>query len=236
MRMAPSLSPRPEAEEVRVENGATLYSGGRVLALDGVTPPQEALVVRDGRVAGVGDAGDMTRLAGKGARRVLVRGATIMPGLIDTHPHLLHFGAFTEPLVDLSDARDHDEIVARIRRRAAETPAGRWIMTTRSASHTTSCRARGGTSWKAPSPGRPSPAGRPPTPPAQAAAGAAVFPDVGRQAGRAGCPRAGRSATARPGTSAASAFGPPSSTSSPRPPPGPRPPRSNRSATARSGS
>ena len=113
-----------------MENGATLYSGGRVLVLDGVTPPQEALVVRDGRVAGVGDAGDMTRLAGQGARCVSVRGATIMPGLIDTHPHLLHFGAFTEPLVDLSDARDHDEIVARIRRRAAETPAGEWIMTT----------------------------------------------------------------------------------------------------------
>ena len=34
-----------------MENGATLYSGGRVLVLDGVTPPQEALVVRDGRVA-----------------------------------------------------------------------------------------------------------------------------------------------------------------------------------------
>ncbi len=135
-----------------MENGATPYSGGRVLVLDGVTPPQEVLVVRDGRVAGVGDAGGMTRLAGQGARCVSVRGATIMPGLIDTHPHLLHFGAFTEPLVDLSDARDHDEIVARIRRRAAETPAGEWIMTTRSASHTTSCGARGVTSWKARSP------------------------------------------------------------------------------------
>jgi len=75
-----------------VENGATPYSGGRVLVLDGVTPPQEVLVVRDGRVAGVGDAGGMTRLAGQGARCVSVRGATIMPGLIDTHPHLLHFG------------------------------------------------------------------------------------------------------------------------------------------------
>jgi predicted amidohydrolase YtcJ len=53
-----------------------------------------------------------------------------MPGLVDTHPHLLHFGAFAEPLVDLSDARDHDDIVARIARRAAATPAGDWIMAT----------------------------------------------------------------------------------------------------------
>jgi predicted amidohydrolase YtcJ len=113
-----------------VEEPATLYTGGRVLVLDGVTPRAEALVVRDGRVAGVGIADDMARLAGPRARRVALRGATVMPGLIDTHPHLLHFGAFTEPLVDLSDARDHDDIVARLARRAAETPAGEWIMAT----------------------------------------------------------------------------------------------------------
>jgi predicted amidohydrolase YtcJ len=95
-----------------------------------VTAPAEALVVREGRVAGVGDEDDMARLAGKAARRVSVGGATILPGLIDTHPHLLHFGAFAEPLVDLADARDHDDIVARIAARAADTPAGEWIMTT----------------------------------------------------------------------------------------------------------
>ena len=72
----------------------------------------------------------MARLAGKAARRVSVGGATILPGLIDTHPHLLHFGAFAEPLVDLADARDHDDIVARIAARAADTPVGEWIMTT----------------------------------------------------------------------------------------------------------
>jgi predicted amidohydrolase YtcJ len=113
-----------------VEQGATLYHGGRVLVLDGVTPPAEALVVRDGRVAGVGDEDAMARLAGTGARRVSVGGATILPGLVDTHPHLLHFGAFAEPLVDLSDARDHADIVTRIARRAAVTPSGEWIMAT----------------------------------------------------------------------------------------------------------
>jgi predicted amidohydrolase YtcJ len=58
-----------------------------------------------------------------------VHGATILPGLVDTHPHLLHFGAFAEPLVDIADARSHDDIVTRIRVRAATTPPGEWIMT-----------------------------------------------------------------------------------------------------------
>ena len=108
----------------------TLYLGGRVLVCDGVTPAGEALVVRDGRVAGVGARDAMARLAGRDAETVDVRGATILPGLVDTHPHVMHFGAFAEPLVDIADARSHDEIVARIRECAATTPPGDWIMTT----------------------------------------------------------------------------------------------------------
>src|ERR1035438_5675138 len=35
-----------------------------------------------------------------------------------------------EPLVDLGDARSHDDIADRIAARAAEGPPGEWIMTT----------------------------------------------------------------------------------------------------------
>ena len=101
-----------------------------MLVGDGATPTAEALVVRDGRVAAVGPRDAMTRLAGATAEIVDVRGATVMPGLVDTHPHVLHFGAFAERLIDIADARSHDEIVARIRGRAATTPPGEWVMTT----------------------------------------------------------------------------------------------------------
>ncbi len=108
----------------------TLYAGGRVLPCDDATPPVEALVTRDGRVAGIGDRAAMERLAGPGAERIDVRGATILPGFVDTHPHVIHFGVFAEPLVDIADARSHEDIVARLRARAAGTPPGEWIMTT----------------------------------------------------------------------------------------------------------
>jgi predicted amidohydrolase YtcJ len=104
----------------------TLYAGDRVLACDGVAPPAEALVVRDGRVAAVGARAAIARLAGAGAEQVDVRGATILPGLVDTHPHALDFGAFGESPVDIADARSHDDIVAR----AATPPPGEWTMTT----------------------------------------------------------------------------------------------------------
>jgi predicted amidohydrolase YtcJ len=72
----------------------------------------------------------MRRLAGAGARVIDVEGATVMPGLVDTHPHVLHFSARLRAAVDLGDARDHDDIVARISARADRTPPGEWIITT----------------------------------------------------------------------------------------------------------
>ncbi len=65
----------------------------------------------------------MIRLAGKDAQVIDVDGQTLMPGLIDTHPHLLHFAARAHHLVDLTDAVDHDDIVRRLRERAAVTQA-----------------------------------------------------------------------------------------------------------------
>ncbi len=54
----------------------------------------------------------------------------MLPGLIDTHPHLMHFGVLAEPLVDLSNAVDHTDIVTRVAAKARDTPPGEWIMTT----------------------------------------------------------------------------------------------------------
>lgn len=108
----------------------TLFLNGRVRTLRDDGAPVEALVVRGGRVVASGDAAAMRAAAGSGAATVDLRGATVLPGLIDTHPHLMHFGAFGHPLVDLADATSHDDIVARIARRAATTPAGEWIMAT----------------------------------------------------------------------------------------------------------
>jgi predicted amidohydrolase YtcJ len=42
----------------------------------------------------------------------------------------MHFGVLAEPLVDISDAVEHADVVARIAAKAAQTPPGEWVMTT----------------------------------------------------------------------------------------------------------
>ena len=109
----------------------TLITGGTVLPLTDSQARAEALLIDDdGRVESVGSCAELAEQAGPGAEVIDVDGATVMPGLIDTHPHVLHFGARERAVLDITDCRDHAEIVARIRARAAETPAGEWIVTT----------------------------------------------------------------------------------------------------------
>jgi predicted amidohydrolase YtcJ len=110
--------------------GATIYGNGRILTMETGEPVHEAIGVRDGRVVAVGAAGDVRRAVGAGARVVDLRGASLMPGIVDTHPHVIHFGVIEGACVDIKDAVSHDDIVARIAARAATTPKGEWIMTT----------------------------------------------------------------------------------------------------------
>lgn len=119
-----------EQEQFSAEARPVLVHGGPIYTLDKDNPRPEALVIEAGRVAATGDRDAMRARAGARAINLDLEGNVAMPGLVDTHPHLLHYGTLEEPLVDIVDAKSHDEIVARIRRKADETPAGEWVMTT----------------------------------------------------------------------------------------------------------
>ena len=81
-----------------------LITGGPIHPMDGDPVPREAVVIRQGRVAGTGTREEMRSLAGSDGRALNVEGAAVLPGLVDTHPHLLHFNARSGMLVDISDS------------------------------------------------------------------------------------------------------------------------------------
>jgi predicted amidohydrolase YtcJ len=109
---------------------ALILHGGHVLTMDDECSRASAVAILDGRIAGVGERGELERALEGAADCRDLQGATVVPGLIDTHPHLMHFGVIAEPLVDIQDATSAADIVERIARRAQGTPAGSWIMAT----------------------------------------------------------------------------------------------------------
>lgn len=106
----------------------TLFFGGVILTCDAGGSVVEALAIRNGRVVATGDLASVKAAAGRRAREINLAGATLLPGLIDTHPHMMHFGVFDSMCADLSDAVDHKDIVARLQERAKTTSRGDWVL------------------------------------------------------------------------------------------------------------
>ena len=108
----------------------TLIHGGPIVTQNRSRETHEAMVIGNGKVIATGSLDDMRSAAGTGTRTLDLDGATVIPGLIDNHPHFMHYGGFDTISLQIYDARDHADIFTRVRERAAATPKGSWIFTT----------------------------------------------------------------------------------------------------------
>ena len=100
--------------------------GGRVHVATGEAPV-EAVAVRGGAVAAVGTDVEVAGLAGPTTRVVDLGGRTVVPGLIDSHLHVVRGGlTWTQELLWF-EVGSLDEALDMIRSKAATTPPGSWI-------------------------------------------------------------------------------------------------------------
>ena len=98
----------------------------RVLTMAG-DRAAEAVAIADGRVLAVGSDAEIRALAGPGTVVEDLGGATVMPGLIDAHNHLLMTGQILQQ-VQLYDCRSIDDILDRVRTAVEKAPPGTWIL------------------------------------------------------------------------------------------------------------
>ncbi|HET9219034.1 MAG TPA: amidohydrolase family protein, partial [Terriglobia bacterium] len=91
-----TLIPSTAPLEAQAPATVTIYEGARLIVGDGSAPIENsAFIVNGTRFTQVGRAGQLQAPAG--ARRVDLRGKTVMPAIVDTHTHL---AATREALVD----------------------------------------------------------------------------------------------------------------------------------------
>ena len=105
-----------------------LFTNGTIRTLERRSPTAQALLVRDGRIAAVGNRTAVEDQAGPDACRVDLAGRTLLPAFLDAHSH---FTAVANQFlqVDLSGCRSWADIQDRIRDyiRREGIPAGRWV-------------------------------------------------------------------------------------------------------------
>jgi predicted amidohydrolase YtcJ len=87
-----------------------------------------AMLVRDGRIATVGDPAEVRAAAAPGTQVARLGGATIVPGLIDAHCHVADVG-YLAAGADCSQpaAPDIPAIQARLREASGRTPEDSWV-------------------------------------------------------------------------------------------------------------
>jgi predicted amidohydrolase YtcJ len=105
-----------------------IFADGRILTLDARRPVARALAVAGGRVVAIGTRADMRAWRDRRTRLVDLRGATVVPGLVDTHAHLDREG-LKSVHPSLAHCRSIADIQRVVRRLAARTPKGQWIVT-----------------------------------------------------------------------------------------------------------
>lgn len=90
-------------------------------------PDAEAVALQDGKILHTGSAADVVKLANADTIIIDLDGATVIPGLIESHGHFNELGEQAER-VDLGDVTTMEQMAARVRLRAAQTPDGEWVV------------------------------------------------------------------------------------------------------------
>jgi len=104
-----------------------ILTDARILTLDDDLPEAEALAIKDGEVLAVGTSAAVEALAGPNTAIRRLAGRRVIPGINDTHNHLMSMGKVLNE-IQLYDARSIDDIKERVAERVTASPPGSWIL------------------------------------------------------------------------------------------------------------
>lgn len=104
-----------------------VLTNGKIYTMDGRVC--EAVAINGDRIARVGSDAEIAPYIGKDTRVMDLGGKTVIPGINDTHTHLVGYGCAINA-VNLEGVCSRDEVVERIAAFIAEKkiPAGSWVM------------------------------------------------------------------------------------------------------------
>jgi predicted amidohydrolase YtcJ len=103
-----------------------LYNG-KILTVDKDFRIVEAVAVRDGKFVATGNKAEVMRLAAEKTKLVDLGGKTVIPGLNDSHNHMLWTGtAFKQ--VQLRECTSLEDVLRAIGERAKSVKPGEWVI------------------------------------------------------------------------------------------------------------
>ena len=108
--------------------GELVFTGGRVLTMDGMDRIASGVAVRDGRIIAVGASEEARQAVGPDAVEVDLRGRALIPGFCDPHNHF-SMTTFEPKSVDcrVPPLAGKPAVLDAIAAAAEATPEGQWV-------------------------------------------------------------------------------------------------------------
>ncbi|MEU4799722.1 amidohydrolase [Streptomyces sp. NPDC023327] len=107
-----------------------VFVGGQVVTVDAEFSVASALAVTGGVISAIGGRDDVAPFVGPGTRVVELRGATLLPGINDSHLHGCAFGMASPPLsLDLGHpaVASLADVADAVREAVGRMPRGQWV-------------------------------------------------------------------------------------------------------------
>ena len=104
-----------------------IIENGIIYTMDDFNPIAESVAVRSGKIIGVGSNYYIQSFIGNNTKVLDLKGATMVPGLIEGHGHFMGLG-YAKMRLDLSTVSSYDELVDMVSGAVAEAKPGEWIL------------------------------------------------------------------------------------------------------------
>jgi predicted amidohydrolase YtcJ len=104
-----------------------IFKNGRIHTVDAQDSVVAAVAIKGGRFVAAGCEAEVMAQAGRATKVIDLGGRTAIPGIIDSHIHIVSTGTLLEGVM-MFDARNMEDLRELVARRVAEAKPGDWIL------------------------------------------------------------------------------------------------------------
>lgn len=120
------LLPADAGAQVRKSTADLVLKNGMVYTMDQGRPKAQAVAIIGNQIAVVGTDADVEPYIGPETRVIDLNGQTVVPGLKESHGHLIGIGR-AKMIVNLVGISGYDELIERVKAAAEKAAPGEWI-------------------------------------------------------------------------------------------------------------
>lgn len=105
----------------------TVLYNGKITTLDGKNPEVSALRIKDNTIAATGSDDEILRQASPGSRQINLNNRRVIPGLNDSHLHVIRAGLFYNLELRWDGVPTLSQAMEQLKMQAERTPPPQWV-------------------------------------------------------------------------------------------------------------